>query len=394
MTYGMIRYCSKRILAILLLLSLVSCINPGRKAVLEIQDSIVLKARRPIPNFCLALFYYEKGKRGYLFADDKPNKAIRLFDLDSQTELDSIPLRDTGVNPIMYHYGFVVKDPDTLYLSVPDHYLYCINKKGELLKRIDYSGLKKKYPLLSIAVAGSRFSKGAVIRGNDIYFLQHDSRKNYFGHLPSDYRFLMKYDCKTELFSILPLSVPDKFWKDGKREMSLFLTYNNVKNEFVFGTQYSDAIYTSKDGLTLDETYHSRSHAIREFFPYTPPDDLPQGKYFYSLCSYSYNLGLIWDPYRKIYYRFVWPGVTDLDSTQSERISAIINNLPTFTIDVLDDDFNTIGSLSLPNNKYNSDHYFITEKGLYLGVVNTKGEGEPYRWVFHRIGIKEMKSER
>jgi hypothetical protein len=369
------------------LLLLTSCVNSGRQVSIDVADSIVLRANRPLPNVCLSSFCYEKGTSSYLFFDDKSNREIRIFDLNSQQELESIPIRDTGVNSIPYYSGFTIKSLDTIYLPVPDHKLYCINRKGEILKIIDYSSCLQQYPLLTAPLSISRFAKGAVIKGSEIYFILHDSRRFYFSYMPSDYHFLLKYNLKNDYVEISPISMPDNFWKDGKREMSVSMTYNDLQNTLVFGTQFSDIIYISKDGSTIDRTYHSRSKSVWKYFSSTPDDSLESQNYFYSLCKYSYNVGLIWDRYRKIYYRFVWPGMKDLDIKQTSRISEIINNFPTFTIDILDDDFNMIGSYPLPDNKYNWNNYFITKEGLFLAVNESSKDRINHQWVFHLLKV-------
>ncbi len=335
------------------------------------------------------MFYYEKDQNRYLLLDDKANQEIRIFDLVSNREIEPIPISDTGANAIPHYFGFAIKTLDSIYLPGPDRKLYCINRRGDIIKTIDFSSLLKVYPLLTFPLSISRFTKGAVIKDNEIYFLQEDNRKYYFAHHPSDYHFLFKYDTKHDSFGISPLSLPDNFWKNEKTEMSIFLTYNNTRNEFVFGTKFTDNIYTSKDGKTISKTWHSKSSSIQEYCPYSPADDLSSKNYFHSLCKYSYNVGLIWDPYKQVYYRFVWPGAKDLDPNENDRVTQIYNNFPTFTIDILDEDFTTIGTYPLPNNRYNWNNYFITKDGLLL-AVNRSSKDKPDQWVFHIFKVQRL----
>lgn len=376
-----------RLLALLLL---ASCNPSGEKVSISLQDSVTLQVRIPIPKFCPAMFCYEKGQQRYLLVDDKENYGIRVFDLVAKQEVEPVHIHDTGTNAIPHYFGFVVKTLDSIYLPGPDRRLYCINRSGDIIKVIDFSDVIKVYPLFTFPLSISRFTKGAVIKGNEIYFLQEDNRRYYFNHRASDYHFLLRYDIKHDSFGISPISLPDDFWKNGKREMSIFLTYNDQRNEFVFGTKFSDLIYTSRDGKTISGTYHSRSKAIREYYPYGPSDDLNSKNYFYSLCKYSYNVGLIWDPYRQIYYRFVWPGANDLDENQNGRVSEIYNNFPTFTIEVLDNEFNTLASYPLPENKYNWNNYFITREGLFLAVNNPPKQRMSLNWMFHIFKVRRL----
>jgi len=379
---------SRNLIAIILFpLLLVSCDFQKKQASLTLQDSLVLQIDKPIPHFCPAMFYYEKNGIRYLFVDDKLNKEIRLFNLGAGKEIEPIPVCDTGINSIPHHLGFLVKDLDSIYLPGANQHLFCINRNGKIIKKIDFSALSREYPLLTVACSISRFTKGAVIIGNEIFFLQEDTRKNYFSRKPSDYRFLFKYNVKNDSFGISPISLPDNFWDEGKREMSIFLTYNELQKVFVFGSMYSDKIYLSNDGKKITKTYHSRSKAIQEYFLYSPENNLNSENYFYSLCKYSYNVGLIWDPYNKIYYRFVWPGMKDLSINQRELISQVFNCFPTFTIDILDKDFNTLGSYPLPKNKYNWNNYFLTKDGLFL-AENDSTDKKNNTWTFHLFKVR------
>jgi|WetSurMetagenome_2_1015567.scaffolds.fasta_scaffold56140_1 hypothetical protein len=370
---------------------IISCKSHERKVALVLNDSITLKANQTIPDFCRAVFYFQKDGKQYLFADDRENMTIRIFDLDSRTEIQPIPVSDTGVNAIPYYFGFVVKNLDSIYLPVPEHKLYCINRQGVITRKVDYSSLTQLFPLLSYASSLSRFSKGALIRGEEIFFIQGNSRKYYFSHLPSDYHFLMKYNTKTDSIGISPITLPDDFWKDGKRDMSILFAYNNIKGEFVFGTQYSDRIYTSSDGMSVTQEYRSRSKSVHDYYPYTPPDNLSSEDYFASLYNYSYNIGLVWDPYNEVYYRFVWPGIQEVQKKQTMADHGIQSNFETFVIDILDQDFKTIGTYSMPLNKYNSNHYFVNRDGLYIALNNSAQSNDPDTWVFHRFRLMKSK---
>lgn len=365
-----------------------TCIFHEKNYQLILKDSVVFYINKPIPEFCVAMFYYEKGKQKFLFVDDRQNHEIRVINMNTNKEIDPIPLPDTGIISIPYHFGFVIKNLDSIYIPGSNYYLYCIDQQGNINKRIDFSELSIKYPLLTPICSISRFSKGAIILGNEIYFLQNDSRKFYTSsYKPSDYHFLLRYDTKTDSIGISPISIPDAYWNNGEKQMSIMMTYNTLKKRFVFGTMYDDFIIESKDGKRITKTYHSKSKSIKDFFSYNPKDNLNSEDYFYTLCKSSHNAGLFWDPHKMIYYRFVWPGVEDLKVDQHERISEMLNCFPTFTVEILDQNFITIGSYKLPEHKYNLNNYFLTEKGLYLARNQSLKDERNLKWTFHLFKV-------
>lgn len=361
----------------------ISCNVPRQKASLLLHDSITLRVQDPVPEFCPAMFYHEEDNRHYLFVDDRNKKEIRLFCLDSAVELAPIPVRDTGRNAIPYHFGFAVWSRDTLFLPGSGQNLLCINRKGEIIQQVDSSSLARTYDALSVATSASRFSTGAVVLGDEIFFLQKDTRKNYSGRNPSDYRFLFRYNVRRNEIELSTISLPDDYWEDGKRQMALFMTYNDEQKCFVFGSMYSDKIYISHDGENISKCLRSRSKEIREFFPYCPATEQTNEDYLTGLYHYSYNTGLLYDPVAKIYYRFVWPGNPASEEDQGEFGQMDLNNFPTFTIEILDLEFNTIGSFTTPRYRYNWNNYFLSKEGLYLAVNPSNKDKQKKTWTFH-----------
>jgi hypothetical protein len=352
---------------------------------LVLEDSIILHINKPVPAFCSAMFYFEQNNVKYLFVDDKDNKEIRIFNLNSRAEIDPIPI--PGTDKISHYFGFVIKSLDSIYLPCADYQLICINRYGQIIKKIDFSDLKKSYPLLTMPMSLSRYTMGAVIIGTDIFFLQRDSRKFYFLQNPSGYRFLFRYNSKSDSCSLSPITLPEDFWDGGKREMSLFLTYNDLLNCFVFGSRFSDKIYTSNDGVQITNTYISKSESIEEYPILSPDNDSSQKNYIYYLCKYSYNVGLLWDSKNQVYYRFVWPGIKDLKPHQEEIIYTVYNSPRSFNIDLLDQNFQYVGSCLLSDKNYNWNNYFLTSDGLFL-AENYSSDNSPETWTFHQYKIR------
>jgi hypothetical protein len=83
----------------------------------------------------------------------------------------------------------------------------------------------------------------------------------------------------------------------------------------------------------------------------------------------------------------VWPGVPETEKDQQERGDRDFNNFPAFTIEILDLNFNTIGSFTTPENRYNWNNYFLTKDGLYLAVNSLDPDKEQKTWTFHLFRV-------
>ena len=73
---------------------------------------------------------------------------------------------------------------------------------------------------------------------------------------------------------------------------------------------------------------------------------------------------LIYDSYRKVYYRFAYPKVS-LNKDMNWWGKAVYGRKK-FSVMVLDEDFHVIGETLFPEGIYNSFVFFINKDGLYI----------------------------
>jgi len=76
---------------------------------------------------------------------------------------------------------------------------------------------------------------------------------------------------------------------------------------------------------------------------------------------------LIYDKYRNVYYRFVFPKV-DLPTNETDYAEIWQMGRTKFSIIILNDQFEVIGETLFPENVYVSTQYFIRKEGLYIGT--------------------------
>jgi len=93
---------------------------------------------------------------------------------------------------------------------------------------------------------------------------------------------------------------------------------------------------------------------------------------------------ILYDPYRKIYYRFAYGGRED--ELAMDRVLAELMYPPEQSIVVLDADFNKIDELILPKNEYVLKMSFVHEDGLYVSLHNPKSETlTENEWRFRKL---------
>lgn len=87
-------------------------------------------------------------------------------------------------------------------------------------------------------------------------------------------------------------------------------------------------------------------------------------------CEIPTYGNLIYDKYRRLYYRFAFPE-TELEDGE-DHMEIIHNGRKLFSIMVLDEDLNVLGETIFPEYTYNPNLFFISKNGLYLSVSHFK----------------------
>lgn len=111
----------------------------------------------------------------------------------------------------------------------------------------------------------------------------------------------------------------------------------------------------------------AKSDYFREFLKFSvdPPKDMQEG--MYNNTYYSQYVNIIYDKYRKVYYRFFYPG---LDIKKSDKnLTNEYYHPRKMSIIILDEYFNKIGEQLFSNYDFKME-YFIAPDGLYINSNN------------------------
>ncbi|MCZ4238092.1 DUF4221 family protein, partial [Staphylococcus equorum] len=80
------------------------------------------------------------------------------------------------------------------------------------------------------------------------------------------------------------------------------------------------------------------------------------------LCQIPFYGNLIYDKYRDVYYRFVYPETEVQPNDNAMDIWQLGRSK--FSIMILNKEFEVVGETLFPENTYASNHFFIREDGL------------------------------
>jgi hypothetical protein len=163
------------------------------------------------------------------------------------------------------------------------------------------------------------------------------------------------------------VTYPEIYWNANWGGLTGFerLSYCNNPTEgllvFSFMADNEVTIYNLQTQRTYKASAPSRFFSPLKSFDFHPMlvDFHKQKIEQYYADSFAY-LNIVYDPFRKMYYRF-----TDFPATSGQKHNSII---------LLTDQFQRIGEVVLPAGKYNINNYFVSEAGFFLKRKDTHND--------------------
>jgi hypothetical protein len=142
------------------------------------------------------------------------------------------------------------------------------------------------------------------------------------------------------------------------------LYFSRIYNEkeFIYSFYYDENIHITSVNHQEIHKYKVKSKFINNIKISKKKSNLYEmAKFDYGDPCYG---NLLYDPYRKIYYRFAYPGV-ELENGP-DYVNFTIFGRKKFSIIILDEDFNVIGETLFPEWVYCPTIMFVSRHGLYI----------------------------
>lgn len=303
---------------------------------------------------------------GNLYWWNSDRATISVIDLSNKKLKTIIKMERDGPNGIGNPLGFYVLNPDSIYVPTMAYELSLINSKGNAIANYDYY----KYSKLAVVIASmTRYSTMIQNNNSGTFFLGMRDLKNVS---PSDLNEqalqdnppILYFNKSKGTFDYLEFKVPNSLLKLNNSisfglshtSTALLLLHNQSNTLFEVdfnGKSYKEHQLQTELTVNFSNDYYNSPRMSRSI-----------EENIRLASKSSENLGLAFDPYKNLLYRFGWPG---------EEISKDVNAMKFgytpryFTISIYDgSDFSIIKEFTLPINTYLAHHYFVDEKGLNL----------------------------
>lgn len=313
----------------------------------------------------LALFpYNDKNGREYLTFQNERKNEILVYDINSKELLFKIKPDEEGANGVGRFLGYYISDLDNIYLTPRNRTKIAhIDKKSKLKEWIRYDMTSDSLPLGNFNSISTSYRPIIIIDSN-MYIISKCNRlaltnpvtaiinlkTNEIKALPFEYPLFPVSDDKSKPYSI---------------EMDFSRYYDG--KQFVYSFHYDENIYVASINHENITKIPVKSKYISKI-KFT--EKMSSGNPMKNACENPKYGNLLYDKYRKVYYRIAYP---ENELSNNENFKDIYTyGRKTFSIIILDDKFNIIGETLFPDFIYSPTLIFIREDGVYISNSHYK----------------------
>ena len=369
----------KNIIGILGVFILAISCSGGKKesadAGLELtEDSVVYLLADNVTLEIRALFpFIDKDGHEYLTFQNQLEPEICVYDLQSGEFVKSVFFDREGANGVGMFGGYHIIGFDEIYLpSLQQSKVFVMEESGKKKREIITEKTDDGIPLLPFGAI--TFVYRPIYFNNGKMYIPQTINMRLGNKVMEKSPVYVVVDTVKNVLSPFPIKFPPIMSSDDVTKPSLGneLSYScclNDKDQFVFSFFFDEDIYvvSLQDGEMKKIKVKSRyidKPAIKE----NPPQDFDGAMRASSEIPCYGNL--IYYKYRKVYYRFVYLKA-DLDG-EKNYLNIWQYGRKSFSIMILNEDFDVIGETRFPDFTYISTLHYIGKDGLYLSDSHYK----------------------
>lgn len=362
--------CLQQCLIILILGCLFACTESDNTQLTLVRSGVNIKLpldSTTLPYSKVAFNAWFNGTHYYYYLSEGQN-TIHEFDLGRSTQTNRLVLAMNGPNGVGNVKGFRMLSRDSLIIVNRSSELFFVNSKGVVTKKIDYS-LTQDGIETTPAKSISSVRQQIETIGDSILLLTQLPGGNWKLLTNEDFnrlRVCLQINLNTNEIRFLPLTYPKDLMIDGFKGVYFSRLFEN--NKFLYSFEGDNNVYVTSDHLSYSKITPVGSNLFQE----VPVDNSSTLEEYLALGVRNPRyLSIIYDPYRKIYYRFVYPGY---DFKKGDELYRLLQFLPRLAIIILDENLAKIGEVVLPDNTFLRDNYFVNKDGLYLSINHPESD--------------------
>ncbi len=357
------------------LLLLFSC-RPKEREMYTLQpstDSLVFLLNPQTSVFIKALFPYtdEKGNEFLTFQNDVEPQ-ILVYDMNTQQYVKTISLDKEGADGVGIFCGYNIQSWDEIYIPcMMRNEIDVVDSEGKIRRRIQYLKTVEGKETLPIIASSFPYMPLEIIN-KKMYINQQCPNRRLGSRTVEDSPVTLVLDTVANELREFSLRFPPVLPSARTRGNTLgveFL-YSQAFNDtnFVYSFFFDEKIKVVSLSGDVLRTVSAKSRYLDRFDLSNQNVDLASLPKI--LCQIPFYGNLIYDKYRDVYYRFVYPETEVQPNDNAMDIWQLGRSK--FSIMILNKEFEVVGETLFPENTYASNHFFIREDGLYLSTSFVK----------------------
>ncbi len=336
-------------------------------------DSLVFLLNPQTSVFIKALFPYtdEKGNEFLTFQNDVEPQ-ILVYDMNTQQYVKTISLDKEGADGVGIFCGYNIQSWDEIYIPcMMRNEIDVVDSEGKIRRRIQYLKTVEGKETLPIIASSFPYMPLEIIN-KKMYINQQCPNRRLGSQTVEDSPVTLVLDTVANELREFSLRFPPVLPSERTRGNTLgveFLysqTFNDTN--FVYSFFFDEKIKVVSLSGDVLRTVSAKSRYLDRFDLSNQNVDLASLPKI--LCQIPFYGNLIYDKYRDVYYRFVYPETEVQPDDNAMDIWQL--GRTKFSIMILNKEFEVVGETLFPENTYASNHFFIREDGLYLSTSFVK----------------------
>ncbi len=337
------------------------------------NDSLVFLLNPQTSVFIKALFPYtdEKGNEFLTFQNDVEPQ-ILVYDMNTQQYVKTITLDKEGADGVGVFCGYYIQSWDEIYIPcMMRNEIDVVDSEGKIRRRIQYSKTVEGKQTLPVMVLSCPYTPLYIIN-EKIYINQQCPNRRLGNRAVEDSPVTLVLDTISGELNEFSLRFPPIMTSERIQGNTLGseFDYSQVLNDtnFVYSFFFDEKIKVVSLSGDILRTVSAKSRYLDRFDLSNQNVDLASLPKI--LCQIPFYGNLIYDKYRDVYYRFVYPETEVQPNDNAMDIWQLGRSK--FSIMILNKEFEVVGETLFPENTYASNHFFIREDGLYLSTSFVK----------------------
>ncbi|WP_425637573.1 DUF4221 family protein [Algoriphagus yeomjeoni] len=308
------------------------------------------------------LVAFQGEDRSWLFNVNQTNNEVQLYDLGSRKMEKRMIFDLEGPEGVGEVLGIHVQNLDSIFLfGYPSLNLNLTDTSAKFKAKYTYEPPLSYTPAF---VYNAHYSYSPILRGDKLLVntkFGADLREVSDDTLASK-KLSYVIDLKSSEVELLPITWPAGYNTSGPKLLDFSMASDGEK--LVYSLVADHNLYVADLDGNLNKSVEAKSQFVDQGFPSfrEATDRFSTMKYVFASDRYE---RILWDQYRGVFYRFVYPKVVVESEGEIEQLRRFPRK---FAVMILDKELNVLGETLFPENTYYPGNSFVSQEGLYISI--------------------------